>query len=71
MLSYSIKKSRYEKHNSESQETRNSHIEGDNNDIWKLKGSFTSTINLFEEDIAQSKLFNAKTDFTVTKEKIW
>ena len=36
--------------NSESKETRNSRIERDNNDLKKLKGAITSTINPFKKD---------------------
>ena len=54
--------------NSETKEKRNSCIVGDNNDLKKLKGAITSTINPFKKDIDKSKLFNIKTELRATEE---
>ena len=37
----------------ENKETGNSHMERDNNDLKKLKGVITSTINSLKKDISQ------------------
>ena len=54
--------------NSETKEKRNSCIVEDNNDLKKLKGAITSTINPFKKDIDKSKLFNIKTELMATEE---
>ena len=50
--------------NSGNKETRNSQIERDKDDLKKLKGAITSTINPSKRDIDKSKLCHNKAGFT-------